>query len=393
MKTRFINSRGVGLRAFVGGFALLALLAFVLPQAASANTAANTVIRNTATVNFQDTAGTAMTPVSSTVDITVQFVCAQPILSAPTDITTTADGTAVYNYTVTAAANGPDNYNLSAEVTAQSAGISGSTVSSVVPDNVDLGATVASATAASGTAVITVPNDNNTGTWGGVNGIVAGDTVVIGGNVYTVASISDGGTTVGGTSTITLTTNLSTNVAIGDVIAEQKSFAVTVDPGTIAAGALVDQTITVLTTADGDTGTCAVDTDETITTVQIPKLTITKEVTTTDDCSGGWVSSGGVYPPGDTICYRITVRNTGNGNAQVVTVTDPLPLYTTYVANSTLLNNITVFGDGATLPLIAGLLVDDNGIRAPGVAATGILSPYTSGPAGEAIVIFKVTIN
>ncbi len=239
--------------------------------------------------------------------------------------------------------------------------------------------------------MITVPNDNSADS--AVNGIVANDTVVIGGNLYTVASISDGGTTVGGTSTITLTTNLTTAVAIGDVIAEQKSFAVTVDPGAIAAGALVDQTITVVTTADGDTGSCAVVTDETITTVQIPKMTITKEVTTTDDCSSGWVSSGGVYPPKDTICYRITVRNTGNSNAQAVTVTDPLPLYTTYVANSTLLNNITVAGDGATLPLIAGLLVDDDAGRAAGVAASGILPPYTTGPAGEAIVIYKVTIN
>ena len=36
MKKTFINIKGSGLRALIGGFALLALLSFVLPQAAQA---------------------------------------------------------------------------------------------------------------------------------------------------------------------------------------------------------------------------------------------------------------------------------------------------------------------------------------------------------------------
>jgi len=52
------------------------------------------------------------------------------------------------------------------------------------------------------------------------------------------------------------------------------------------------------------------------------------------------------------------------------------------------LNGITVAGDGSTLPLIAGLLIDNNSGRAAGVAATGIL------PAGGvATIVFQVTVN
>ena len=96
--------------------------------------------------------------------------------------------------------------------------------------------------------------------------------------------------------------------------------------------------------------------------------------------------------PGNTITYTVIITNTGTGIATSVVATDPLPKYTTYVANSTLLNGITVAGDGVTFPLIAGLLVDDNTSRGAGVAATGILPPH-SGNVGVATVIFRVTVN
>ena len=96
--------------------------------------------------------------------------------------------------------------------------------------------------------------------------------------------------------------------------------------------------------------------------------------------------------PGNTITYTITITNTGAGTATNVVATDPVPTYTTYVANSTRLNGITVAGDGVTSPLIAGLLIDDNASRGAGVVATGILPPH-SGSVGVATVIFKVTVN
>jgi uncharacterized repeat protein (TIGR01451 family) len=95
---------------------------------------------------------------------------------------------------------------------------------------------------------------------------------------------------------------------------------------------------------------------------------------------------------GDTVTYSITITNTGSGTAINVIATDSLPPYTTYVSNSTRLNGITVAGDGSTLPLIAGLLVDDNGSRTAGAAATGILPPH-SGSVGVATITFQVTVN
>ncbi|MCX5848867.1 MAG: hypothetical protein NTW65_05415 [Deltaproteobacteria bacterium] len=119
--------------------------------------------------------------------------------------------------------------------------------------------------------------------------------------------------------------------------------------------------------------------------VVIANLTIMK----TADKPTGKVNSG----VGEIITYTITVTNNGTGPASNAIVTDPVPTYTTYVANSTRMNggpppSITVAGDGATSPLIAGLLVDDNTSRGAGVAATGIL------PAGKsATITFKVTVN
>ena len=92
--------------------------------------------------------------------------------------------------------------------------------------------------------------------------------------------------------------------------------------------------------------------------------------------------------PGGVVTYTVVVTNTGAGTATSVVATDFVPTYTAYVTNSTRLNSITVAGDGITLPLIAGLLVDDNVSRGAGVAATGIL------PAGKsATITFQVTVK
>lgn len=389
MKTRILTMKRAASKAFVCGITLLALLAFVLPQAAQASTAANTVIRNTATVNYKDTAGNAMPAVSDSVDVTVSFVCAPAAISAPADQNTDPNTDAVYNYTLTSQANGPDTYTIATAAPTESAGITGSTAT-LSTTSIVLGATTAAATAESGATSITVPNDAASDS--SINGIEAGDTVVIGGSVYTVASVTDNGGTVGGTSTITLSTALTTAVAVSDPIYEQKPFTMTVDPGTVSAAS--DQTITVTTSATG-TGGCDAATDETKTTVHVATLTVSKDVTTDDTCSSGWTSGGsGVsFPPGDTICYRITVRNTGNSNATAVTVIDAMPAYTTYVAGSTLLNAVLVNDVSGVSQVVSGLLVDDVAGRASGSVGTGVLPPYTTGPAGEAIVIFKVQID
>ena len=92
--------------------------------------------------------------------------------------------------------------------------------------------------------------------------------------------------------------------------------------------------------------------------------------------------------PGQVLTYTVLITNTNNGTATNVVATESVPTYTTYVANSTRLNGITVAGDGSTFPLIAGLLVDNNGGRSAGVAATGVMPAWAS-----ATITFQMTVN
>ena len=148
-------------------------------------------------------------------------------------------------------------------------------------------------------------------------------------------------------------------------------------PGGVAIGTVLTATATLPATLQA----IHPNFQETLRSAACPNLTVLKSA---DKSS---------VVPGDTITYTVLITNTGTGTATNVIATDPLPTYTTYVANSTRLNGITVAGDGVTFPLIAGLLVDDNLSRGAGVAATGILPPYRRTVLDVATVTFQVTVN
>jgi uncharacterized repeat protein (TIGR01451 family) len=100
------------------------------------------------------------------------------------------------------------------------------------------------------------------------------------------------------------------------------------------------------------------------TTIYSPKLTITKSA---DKTSAN---------PGDTITYTITVTNTSTTTqATGVTVTDPVPAYTTYVPGSTTLGGTSVSDVGSNSALMGGLSV-------------GTLAANTS-----ATIVYKVTVD
>ena len=185
MKQSFKQARLQALPA-----ALIALGMTVAAGEAYASTAATATVRNIVTVNYANAAGTAQTALTSAVDVSVNLVAAAATLSAPTDITTAPGTAAVYSYTITNGANGIATYGLSSVIDAQT-NISGSTAAPSAA-SVTLGAstvTTATTIAAAGTTAITVPRDGTADTT--VNGIAGGDTVVIGGQVYTVASVVD----------------------------------------------------------------------------------------------------------------------------------------------------------------------------------------------------------
>jgi uncharacterized repeat protein (TIGR01451 family) len=383
MKKRFISIRLAVLKALAGSFMLLALLAFVLPQAAQAATSGGAKIYNTVKVTYM--AGTTALFASANVSVTVNTVAALPTVTNPANQTVLAGALVTYNYKLKSNSNGSDTYTTSALVDTPTG------VSAVTGPSVTVSVTLWGGIAlGSGAGTITIPNGTQTGLTAGTSIVQIGAT-----NQYTVTTITPG-TAASTDGSGNLVAEVSTTLVLTPIGA-----APAITAGSVTAGTQVGEfkatalTVTFTTgtpTVVGTDGTYA--THYTITTGALPvALTYTTtDVTTT-------VSSPSVTitkiadkanaSTGDTITYTITVTNThGTATVSSVTVIDPLPQYTNYVANSTRLNTITVAGDGATSPLIAGLLVDSNGSRGAGAVATGNL-----GPGAVATIIFKVTVQ
>lgn len=310
------------------------------------STAATSTVRNIVTVNYANAAGTAQTALVAAVDVTVNLVPAAATVSAPTDITTAPGTPASYAYTITNGANGIATYTLSSAINTQT-NIAGSTAAPSVA-SVTLGATTVTTgttIAAAGTTAITVPRDSTADT--SVNGIAAGDTIVIGSAVYTVASIVDvqvPASPTNGPFTTTITVNGNGTAQVltaGTLIAERQSFNLVVTPGTMTS--TTDATIDVTLTATNGTNP---STDATTTTVASVGLSVTKLVrnfTTNAAGTGTSVSYGGAtyYPsgvtgnPGEVLEYLIVVSKSSSANsATSVSVTDPIPVFTTFVTTA-----------------------------------------------------------
>jgi uncharacterized repeat protein (TIGR01451 family) len=309
--------------------ALLMLSALIItPYHAAANTATNTAIINTATVNYRDAGGTLQAPVTASATVTISLVAASPTLNTPADQNTSLAVAANYSYTIFSNANGPDTYNLTIPSNVNSANITASTAVPA-PTPISLGATTiftpVTIPAATDTA-ITVPSDG--GLFAGVNGILGGATVVINGLVYNVISVVDN-PSASGTSTITVNGPASGLLPYGTVIGEQKTFTLAVTPTTMNP-TTVNETITTTVSARDSGNVAVAATDVTVTTVPAASLTVVKEVSLNGTA---WATTANA-PPGTLLYYRITVHNGGAGNATSVVITDPLTSFTTYSAGT-----------------------------------------------------------
>lgn len=343
---------------------LLAAGSMLAPSLASANTAANTTVRNTVYVDYADAAAVVQPQISAEVDVVVQLVAATPSISAPVDQTIAPSSTATYSYTVFSNANGPDSYNITTPLV-ESGGLSASTAApSVTP--VTLGATTivsAIAIPATTNTAITVPSDTTSDA--SVNSIIAGDTVVINGVVCSVVSLVDNGTPLTGAITnSTLTVNCASAVAatVGMVVGERRSFTVLVDPnGFVPPG---PETVTVTTTVRDAANAQPAATDVTITTVE-QLLSVVKYVrnVTTPVVGGGstltiggstYYTTGVLGVPGDTLEYLVEVTNTsGSNNATDTVISDPIPAFTTFSATGfAVINN--------ALTITAATAAEDN---------------------------------
>src|SRR5262249_40186681 len=79
--------------------------------------------------------------------------------------------------------------------------------------------------------------------------------------------------------------------------------------------------------------------------------------------------SPGTAVPNDTLTYRVTSPNTGTADAAGVTLTDPIPAGTTYVAGTTKLNGGAIADMSGQMPFAQGGLVNSQGAPAGQVNA------------------------
>jgi uncharacterized repeat protein (TIGR01451 family) len=94
------------------------------------------------------------------------------------------------------------------------------------------------------------------------------------------------------------------------------------------------------------------------------------------------VSPTGIVPVGQQLSYTVSVPNTGQVGSAGTTLLDPIPVGTTYVANSTTLNGIAVPDIAGSMPFATANLINSAG-QASGVVASG----------ATATIQFKVTVN
>jgi uncharacterized repeat protein (TIGR01451 family) len=94
------------------------------------------------------------------------------------------------------------------------------------------------------------------------------------------------------------------------------------------------------------------------------------------------VSPTGPVGVGQTLTYTITVPNTGAASTVSTTLTDLIPVGTSYVSGTTTLNGAAVPDLGGNMPFVAGALIN-----------SPTLSAGVIGPAASAVIRFKVIVN
>jgi len=365
---------------------LAALAAVLAPSAALASTAASTTITNSATVNYNDSGGNAMTPVTATASITVSLVPSSPTLSSPANTTISQGTSATLTYTFTSTANGVDTYNLSSAATP-------SNLSSVTPtfpggSSVALGGSTLAADATNGATSITTPYDGTNDSID--NGIAAGDTIVIGSNAYTVSSVTENPGS--NTTTIALGSAISGGaVATASIIGERQTFTVSVPSGTVTSGGSGSQSVSTTATSATSSGATTTQGTPTVITVNRPTLSVTKTVSGNDGTSYAASVSA---PPSTSLIWKIVVSNSGSSDATSVAVSDVVPSFLTYVSGSG-----KYATDGSTTYAAATALTEGSGGYSytsgsrtvaynPGSPGTG-----TVAGGGTLVLFFRTTID
>lgn len=399
---------------------LLMLTLGVATPLVHAATSGNATIFNEATVSY--TSGGSTLTASADVSVTVITLAANPTVTVDTTTNTVNPGAnAVYNYTLRSNANGVDTYNLSLASADSNVTASGDTIAA----SVGLwGGIVLS----SGAGTINLPGGSTTG-------LVNGDTVEldVGGSPerYTVTITAAGNAESSGVAEVEAVLTLAPvgaspaitagNVTAGDQVGQYDVVTLTQlagtpsTPGTDGTHTNNLTTTSTATLADNATlatyTTSAGDSNETITTVSSPSVTILKEsrnITT----GSGFVSDGSTTAkPAEVIEYRITVTNThATASTTNVYLTDIIPTYTAintgdYGGDDVQIDYTDVAGAGANDYSVTDTIANDAD-QAEEIPA-GTLQVTVGDTAGDAglptggtldagdiaVVLFRVTVQ
>jgi len=372
------------LKVLISTLLMLALVA--VAGNALANVAANTQIINQASLSYDDGTGTKTS--TTQVVVTVSLVPAAPVIIPGPDQETSynGSGTTLHNsFYVRASANGPDTYNLSTAISG-STNTTGPTATITSGATIYLGATVTFDTSSTTTSIV-VPADGTADNE--VNGIEAGDTVVIDGESRTVQSVTDNAS---GTSTITLASVLTAAPGAGVLIVEQKTVTVDVTAGTITAVG-TDITVDKNLTATSDT-----DPTETVTSTDIEDTytsgvaTLTKYVRNVTSASGtgtpltyngsDYYQAGVDGAPGDILEYLLVANNSGTGAVSASAITDVLPTEFVIFKSDVYSGNTEVaYDDGTAVSYLTEATGDD---AASYDGSTGTLTIYIGSGATSA---------
>lgn len=319
----------------------------------------------------------------SSVGITLELVPAAPILSMPVDQQVEENHdhisgcqcSAVYNYTVTSRANGPDQYLMSSEL------IGGDNIQAApypqqklanhslgwqVPEGIDrsitLGATTVVEEASQGANIITVISDgiavgttesegSETAENASVNGIVVNDLVVIGVDEYKVTAVSDNGVE----GEITLDPALSLGVSVGELVAERRVFSVELEAFDVVDDEEQVTTVGVVVSARVASRPDMGDSDFTLTRFYVPAEKDLKAYVRNEreeanpgeeDVAYISLSKEQFYPAdnvtavsGDILKYAIVQKAGTSGPLIDVVLKANISPFTTYETGSTVLNN------------------------------------------------------
>lgn len=390
----------------------LLALAMSVANMAQAITPANTQLAATATLTYTGNSTGITAAVTVTVSLVKANVTITPAYSVPADQTKAENQAFSATYWVYAQNNGEATYNLSTTINTNNNVTSPGSFSTDTA-SITLGASALSAVSAAG-LTISVPSDGVADST--VNGLSAGDTVVINDVIYTIATggVTDPGGS--GTATITLNTAVPASLPIGTGVFEAQSFTVsTTDVGSVGGAS---PSLTIRTSVSD--GVDAAFTDDIV--ITIVQISIAKYVgcgsspSNCDDTSGSgslqydetnnttgatgplYYTSGVTAKPGGTLEYLIVMSNPTATAISGAILSDVLPNFTSYVASSTLLNSHAVTDDStvsASAPL-NHFPLDSSGTG--GGLSVGANSSFTGEDDGvipgstTIYVVYKVTV-